>query len=67
MTPPTPRHHYSGCSRGHTVALSSQDPGTMTRSAATQEAGHTEQGRWSVKCGLPEAQEVGNRPRYSPK
>lgn len=61
MTPSTPPSPLPrGCSRGHAVTLSSQDPGTMTRSATTQEAGPTEQGRWLVKYGLPEVQEVGN-------
>lgn len=55
LHPPSPLPR--GRSRGH-VTLSSQDPGTMTRSAATQEAGPTEQGRWSVNVASPEAQEV---------
>ena len=39
MTPSTPPSPLPrGCSRGHAVTLSSQDPGTMTRSATTQEA-----------------------------
>ena len=65
LHPPSPLPR--GRSRGHAVALSSQDPGTMTRSAATQEAGPTEQDRWLIQLGLLGAQWMGNQPRYSPK
>ena len=41
-------------SRGLGVALSSLEPGTMMRAAASQYAGRTEEGRWSIQLSLPE-------------
>ena len=41
-------------SRGRGVALSCQEPGTMMRAATSQDAGATEEGRWSIQCSLPE-------------
>ena len=51
--PPAPLSR--DCSRGRGFSLSSQEPGTMTRVSATQESRLTDQGKWSVKCSLPEA------------
>ena len=44
-TPLPPYLLPRGRSRGHGVALSCQEPGTMTKAAASQEAGPTEQGK----------------------
>ena len=41
-------------SRGRGVALSCQEPGTMMRATTSQEAGATEEGRWSIQHSLPE-------------
>ena len=41
-------------SRGRGVALSCQEPGTMMRAATSQEAGATEEGRWSTQRSLSE-------------
>ena len=41
-------------SRGLGVALSCLEPGTMMRAATSQDAGRTEEGRWSIQRNLPE-------------
>ena len=41
-------------SRGLGVALSCLEPGTMMRAATSQDAGRTEEGRWSIQLSLPE-------------
>lgn len=53
----TPLHPFllpRDCSRGRGLTLSCQEPGTMMRAATSQEAGPTEEGRWSIQRGLPE-------------
>lgn len=51
-TPQSPSSLPRDYSIGRRVTLSDQEPGVMTRAAAPQEAGPTEQGMWSIQCGL---------------